>query len=120
VTDQDGRYALVADAFDQFQDVFGFPDAERGGRFVHDHQHFSEHRGTRDGDRLPLPTGKTLHRLGDVLNGGDAERVELFLCLGSHGVAVEDVQPPEQARRRISRPRNRFVAMSSAGATARV
>ena len=96
MTDEDDRYALVADAFDQFQDVFGFPDAERGGRFVHDHQHFSEHGGTCDGDRLPLPTGETLHRLSDVLNGGDAERVELFLCLGSHRIAIVYVQPPQQ------------------------
>src|SRR6476620_9594173 len=63
---------------------------------VHDHQHLAEHRGTSDGDRLPLPTGKTLHRLSDVLNGGDAQRVELFLCLGSHGIAVEYVQSPQQ------------------------
>ena len=119
VADQDDGQAALADALDQVEHLTGLLDAERGRRLVHDHEPSRPRRRPRDGDALALAAGEGLDRLGDRLDA-DVELGEVARRLAAHGALVEHAQgTPSGPRRRCSRPRKMFEAMSSAGATAR-
>ena len=112
--------AVVAHALDQLEHLAGLLDAERGGRLVHDHELARPRRRAGHGDALALAARERLHRLAhradaDLQVGHVLLRPppSCRLCRASAG------RCPSGPARRFSRPRNRFVAMSSAGATAR-
>ena len=110
---------VVAHALDQLEHLAGLLDAERGGRLVHDHELARPRGGARHRDALALAARERLHRLA---HGADADLQALHLPDGLLLLALVVEHPqdaPERPARRFSRPRNRLVAMSSAGATAR-
>ena len=119
VADQDHRQPVVADALDELEHLPGLLDAERGRRLVHDHELARPRRGARHRDALALAARERLHRLA---HGADAD-LQVFICLSASSrmplwSSMRKTLPSGPSRR-FSRPRNRLVAMSSAGATAR-
>ena len=85
---------------DQLQHLARFLDAERRRRLVHDDDPAAEGGGAHHGHALALAAGERLDRLVDVLDGHQAERVELLRAppsASSAGRAVRN-QSPEEAR----------------------
>ncbi len=77
VADQDDRQAAALDVEDQLEHLARFLDAERRRRLVHDDDAAAEGRRARHRDALALAAGQRLHRLADVLDGEQAERVQV-------------------------------------------
>jgi hypothetical protein len=92
VADQDDAQALLAQISDQPEHLTGLPDAERGRRLVQDHHLPAEGGRPSHGDRLLLSAGKRLDRLVDVLQGADAQVVDVVLGLPLHPAGVEHPQ----------------------------
>src|SRR5579875_627887 len=92
VADEDDGLAVGAQVTDELEHLAGLPHAERRGRLVQDHDLAAEGGGARDGHGLALPAGQRLHRLADVLQGADAEALDLLGRLPLHLARVEHAQ----------------------------
>ena len=107
---------LSRTSLDQLEHLPGLLDAERGGRLVHDHELARPRRGA--GHRRRPGAGRRTASPPP----GSSERMpicRLFICrrgLLVHGPCGRACGTRRRADpRRASRPRNRLVAMSSAG-----
>ena len=122
VADQDDRQAAPLHVEHQLEHLARFLDAERRRRLVHDDDAAAEGRGPRHRHALALAAGQRLDRLVDVLDGQQAELVELLraprFCIAGAVEQAEAARPSSPASRR-SRPRNRLSAIDSAGDSAR-
>jgi len=77
---------------------FGLADAQRGCRLVEDHDLAAERAGAGDGHRLALATGEGLDCLVDVLQGRNAEALDVLGRVALHRLRVEHPQTaPEEA-----------------------
>ena len=84
---------------DQLEHLARFLHAQRRGRLVHDHDVAAERGRARHRDALALAARERLDRLADVLDGEQAERVQLVARLALHPGAVEHAEPAaEEAR----------------------
>ena len=93
---------------------------KRRGRLVHDHHPAAEGGGAHHGDALALAAGERLHRLADVLDGEQAQRVQVLPRLLLHRGAVERAeQAAEEALLARTRGRGTGCPRSTAPATRR-
>lgn len=72
VRDEDDGEPAIAKVLDHLEDARRFIDAQGRRWLVEDDHLGAESRGSSDGDCLALTAGERLHRLRDVLQGGDA------------------------------------------------
>src|ERR1700758_4449138 len=94
--ENDGHPALF-DIEDQFKHASRLLDTERGCRLVHDNDFRGESGGARHRDALPLTTRQRLDWLSNVLDGYQAELVELLAREFLHCAAIEGAEPlPER------------------------
>ena len=120
VADQDHRQAALADAEDEVEHLPRLLHAERGGRLVHDHEPPRPRRGAGDGDALSLAAGEVLDRPAPIDWTPIFSSAKLRAASRRMPPLSSIRSPlPRGPRRLRSRPRKMFVAMSSAGATAR-
>ena len=119
VADQDDRQAAVAHLANQVEHHVRLLDAQRRGRLVHDHDVPRKGGAARHRDALPLPAGERLDRLAHGIDP-DLEILHVGARFSAHPrLSSMRSSDPAMPGRRSSRPRKRFSAMSSAGATAR-
>ena len=101
VGDEDDPLPLAPERLDQRQHTALLRNAERGRRFVHDHELGVPVDGAADGDRLPLASGEGCDRRAQPRDVKIETRHRLFRRPRHHR-PIEDRQEAEQLSLRLA------------------